>query len=105
MGKIELRKYKARIKYEDGKVVTNLPIDWKRTLQLWNEDDESRSNKTLIRRETKEVFRIIYNRQSANYNNKTFYQFSASRAVRQALSEKIKNNEIDAFLMGEYELH
>lgn len=105
MGKIELRKYKARIKYEDGKVVTNLPIDWKRTLQLWNEDDESRSNKTLIRRETKEVFRIIYNRQSANYNNKTFYQFSASRAVRQALSEKIKNNEIDTFLMGEYELH
>ena len=105
MGKIELRKYKARIFYKDGKIVTNLPVDWKRTLQLWGEDTEAYNNKIIVRHEAKEVFRIIYNRQSANYNNKSFYQFNASRSVKKVLSEKIKHNEIDAFLMGEYELH
>lgn len=105
MGRIEIRKYKARIKCENGKIITNLPINWKRTLQLWHDDDEAYNNKIIVRQEAKEIFRIIYNRQSANYNNKSFYQFSATRDVRKTLSKKIKDNKIDAFLMGEYELH
>lgn len=105
MGKVELRKYRTRIKYKDDKIVTNLPIDWKRTLQLWHDDAEAHSNKTIIRQEAKEIFRIIYNKQSANYNNKSFYQFNVTRDVRKALSEKIKDSKIDAFLMGEYELY
>ena len=38
MGIIELRKYKSYIKEEDGKIKTNLPIDWDRTIRLWYED-------------------------------------------------------------------
>ena len=32
----------------DGKLKTNLPIDWNKTLELWYEDEESYKNKTLI---------------------------------------------------------
>ena len=103
MGKLELRKTPRRIDFKNGKLDTNLPIDWKRTLELWHADEESLNNKTLIRKEYKEIFRVIYNKSSANYNNKVFYQFTLHRNVRKALSTKIKNNEIDAFLR--YELH
>ena len=38
MGKLELRKKKARISIVDGKIKTNLPIDWSTTFKLWYED-------------------------------------------------------------------
>lgn len=105
MGKIELRKFKAKVEYKDGKVTTNLPVNWKRTLQLWYEDPEAHANKLVVRQETKKIFRIIYNKHSANYNNKSFYQFTANRGTKKALSEKILDNKIDAFLIGEHELY
>lgn len=102
MGILELRKYASKIEFKNGKLVTNLPIDWKKTLQLWHSDSEAYENKTVVRSEAKEIFRIRYNKKFASYKNKSFYQFSANRNVRKALSEKIKDNEIDAFL---YEIH
>ena len=41
MGVIEVRKYDARISIENGKVKTNLPVDWDRTLKLWSEEEEA----------------------------------------------------------------
>ena len=49
MGRLEVRKYKSKLEIIDNKVVTNLPIDWKRTLELWWEDKEARNAKTMIR--------------------------------------------------------
>ena len=49
MGRLELRKYDAKIYLKDNKVVTNLPIDWDKTLRLWYEDKESYDNRTLVR--------------------------------------------------------
>lgn len=103
MGKLELRKSPRRIEFKDGKLNTNLPVDWEKTLKLWHCDEKALNDKILIRKEYKEIFRIIYNKSSANYNNKVFYQFTPHRSVKKALSTKIENNEIDAFLR--YELH
>lgn len=105
MGKLELRKTPARIEFNNEELSTNLPIDWERTLKLWYEDAESYDNRTLIRKEYREIFRIVYNKTKANYNNKTFYKFTPHRNVKKALSEKIKNNEIDAFLRYEIYEH
>lgn len=99
MGKLELRKYNSNIKFEDGKLKTNLSIDWNKTLRLWHEDKESYDKKTLVRVNKKELFRIIYNRKDANYNNKNFYQFTVTREIRKHLNDNIKNNEIDAFII------
>lgn len=99
MGRIELRKYVPRIEYKDDKLVTNLPVNWQQTLKYWHEDSEAHKNKILIRQEVKEVFRIIYVKKSANYNNKSFYQFIPHREVKVELSKRIKENKIDAFLL------
>lgn len=97
MGRLELRKYDAKIYLKDNKVVTNLPIDWDKTLRLWYEDKESYDNRTLVRMEEKEVFKIHYNRSKADYNNQTFYEFNPNRELRKELKKRIKDGKIDAF--------
>lgn len=97
MGTLEIRKYSTYVKFDKGKLKTNLPIDWNKTLKLWDIDKESFDNKTLVRREIKEMFRINYNKRLANYNNKTFYQFKPNRNLRINLSHNIKGGSVDAF--------
>ena len=97
MGKLELRKNKLRIKIDGNKVKTNTPIDWDRTLKLWYEDKESFENKTLIKSEEKEIFRIFYNKHLVNFNNKSFYQFKPNRKLKNMIKDNIRENRIDAF--------
>lgn len=97
MGTIEVRKYDARISFENGKVKTNLPIDWDRTLKLWSEDEKAYKERTLIKMEEKEIFKIYYNRIKADYNNKSFYEFAVNRDLKKRLKRKIKSGNFDAF--------
>jgi hypothetical protein len=97
LGTIELRKYNAKISIRDGKLITNLPIDWDRTLKLWSEDEEAYKDRTLVKMEEKEIFKVFYNKKSANYNNKSFMQFEVNRDLKRRLKQKIKSKAIDAF--------
>ena len=97
LGTIELRKYNTKISIRDGKLITNLPIDWDRTLKLWSEDEDAYKNRTLVKMEEKEIFKVFYNKKSANYNNKSFMQFEVNRDLKRRLKQKIKSKAIDAF--------
>lgn len=98
MGQLELRKYESYIKLNDGKIKTNLPIDWDKTLKLWAENEEAYTKRTLIKMEEKEIFKVYYNKISANYNNKSFYEFLINRDIKIRLKQKIKDRLIDSFL-------
>ena len=97
MGVIEVRKYDARISIENGKVKTNLPVDWDRTLKLWSEDEEAYKERTLIKMEEKEIFKVYYNRTKADYNNKSLYEFMVNRDLKKRLKQRIKSGNFDAF--------
>ena len=97
MGKLEVRKYKSIIKSDGKKIRTNLPIDWNSTLRLWYEDKESYKNKTLIKIPEKEIYKIYYNKNIANFNNKSFYEFKVNREFKLKLKDKIKLGEFDSF--------
>jgi hypothetical protein len=97
MGAIELRKYDARITLNGDKIITNLPIDWDRTLKLWSEDEEAYKERTLIKMEEKEIFKVFYNKRTANYENKSFMSFEVNRDLKRRLKQKIKNKAVDAF--------
>ena len=114
LGRLEVRKYEARITTNAmaklgrnetvqietlAKVRTNLPIDWDRTLRLWYEDEESYKNKTLIKVEEKEIYKVYYNRNVAEFTNKTFYQFDVNRELKRKLKQNIKEGKLDAFLL------
>ena len=99
MGILELRKNKVKFEFRNNKVYTNLPIDWDRTIKLWCEDEESYKNRTLIKMEEKEIFKVCYNKSKADFNNKSFYQFDINRDLKRRLKQQIKNGALDAFSM------
>ena len=97
LGRIEVRKYKAKITWDGKKIKSNLPIDWDKTLKLWYEDNEAYKNKVLIKIEEKEIYKIYYNKFIAEYNNKCFYQFNFNRELKNKLKHNIKEGITDAF--------
>ena len=99
LGSLELRKYDAVMKFSNGQIRTNLPIDWDRTLKLWEEDEEAYKERTLVKMEEKEIFKVFYNRSRANFNNKSFFEFEINRDLKRRLKQKIKSGAIDAFKM------
>ena len=99
LGRIEVRKYESRITWDGKKVKSNLPIDWDRTLKLWYEDKESYKNKTLIKVEEKEIYKVYYNRNVAEFTNKAFYQFDVNRELKRRLKQNIKEGKLDAFII------
>ena len=91
MGTIEIRKYDRRVILgTDGKVHTNLPIDWDKTLKLWYEDGEAFKDKTLIRIDKSEIFKIYYNKELANYNNNSYYELLFNKDLKIRLKQKNK---------------
>lgn len=102
MGTLELRKTSPYIGYKEGKLVANLPVDWDATLKLWYEDTEAYQKKQLVKFNEKEVFRVLYNRLNADFNNKSFYEFQVNRNIKRTLKKRIKQGRIDAFLSRNY---
>lgn len=101
MGTLEIRKYDTNVRIgKDGNLITNLPIDWNKTLELWYSDKESHKNKTLIRQEVTEVYKLYYNRERANYNNNSYYEFLFNKDLKTRLKQQIKRGVIDAPYLG-----
>lgn len=106
MGRLEIRKFIAKKEYQGDKLVTNLPVDWKRTIELWWEDEDCYELKTLVRYEASERFTIYYNKDYALYTNKSFYKFIPTRTIKRKLKQRIMNGGFDALLLGKKnELH
>lgn len=103
MGTLELRKKPSRIEIIDGKLVTNLPIDWDATLKLWHEDKEAYDEKILVRYENEAIFKILYDKSTATYKNKSFYDFRPTRTIKKQISRLVKANKLDAYLLNRYD--
>lgn len=99
MGSLDIRKYRPVLRIRDGRLVNRLPVDWKRTLELWSSDTESLERRTLVRHESREVFKLVYDKSRANYNNKSFMEFRFNRNIKKALRDNIRDNKIDAFTL------
>ena len=99
MGRLEVRKFEPIIRFEDNKLTVRLPIDWDRTLKLWSEDEEAYKERTLVKMEEKEIFKVCYNKTRADFQNKGFYQLQINRDLKIALKKKIKLGNFDAFLL------
>ena len=101
MGKLELRKRNSLpIIDKNGKLKVTYAIDWDKTLKLWFEDEEAYNKKQLVKIPEREIFRIRYSKEDANYKNKSFIEFQVNRDIKVRLKQKIKNNEIEAFSYG-----
>lgn len=98
MGILYIVKNPTRIYTQDGKLKNTYPINWKKTLELWESDQESFNNKSLVKTITKEVFKIKYDKSKANYINKSFFDFKVNRSLKIRLKNQIIENNIDAYI-------
>ena len=96
MGKLELRKEKRGVYFNEGKMKVTYPVDWQATLKLWFEDEEAREQKLLIRRNSKNVYKVYFNKYDATFNNKVFYDFTLNRFIKKKLKHNINNGLIDS---------
>ena len=103
MGILEVRKYPLYVKFVDGEIKTNRAVDWNATLVLWSEDEEAKESKTLVRSEDSERFVIFYNRNAANYPNKTLMRFRPHRKLIVEINKRGKEGLIDAFTLAKYD--
>ena len=97
LGKIEIVKSKRGVYIDPktGKVKNNIPVDWKATKKLWQEDTVAKDNKTIIRYNNSKtgdyVFQIYYNTRTAIYKNKTVYKFKSVRSFSRLLAFRIND--------------
>lgn len=97
MGNIEVMKKPKRISIgDDGKVKTNLSIDWNRTLELWYEDEEARANKTLLKIDTTDIYKIHHTAPHNAIINKSFFIFVFNRDIKRRLKYNIRTGLVDA---------
>lgn len=97
MGKLELRKESRGVYFNsNGEMKVTYPIDWQATLKLWFEDEEARSQKLLIRRNSKTVYKVHFDKYDATFNNKVFYDFTLNRFIKKKLKNNINNGLIDS---------
>lgn len=97
LGIIGIRKNKTIIKTdEEGNVITNAPINYKATLDLWEKDPKAKENKKIIRHinehTNRYVHRWYWNKYDANFRNKTAYSFIPTRTNKRLLA-KVLNDE------------
>ena len=103
LGKLCIRKTKSKNKIKDGKIIITLPIDWKATKQLWEEDEEAKAAKKLVRVNNSHSDNYIcgfkYKNFLAKSVNTRAYGFKVSRPNKITLSKVLKdsNLKIDYF--------
>lgn len=98
MGTLYLVKNTTKLYNKKGKLRNTYPINWKKTLELWETDQEAYNNRSLVKDITKQVFKVKYDKSKANYLNKSVFDFKINRAFKLKLKECIIENKIDAYI-------
>lgn len=98
MGSIEVRTYKSRLNFKNGRIDTALPIDWNNTYKLWYEDEQAKNKKTLIRYDNLNRY-VIYHKR-VNFPNSSYFKFHANYLLKKELTSRINNGQHYVFLLN-----
>ena len=103
---LSIRKLKSSPRIVDGKLYNPSPVDWVTTNKLWDEDEEAKEKKLLVRytnsNTSKYVFRVFFKKNIAPFINKKYYNFKTCRKFARAIAQRINDEDkdrYDAFLL------
>lgn len=99
LGHIEVRKVDVSLRFEEGKLINNKPIDWKTTNELWNRNPIAKEKKKLVRFDVDYLYLIKYIKSKARYMNQQFFEFSPNRFLKIKLKNNINDGSVDAFAL------
>ncbi len=94
MGSIVIYKKPVKTYIYNGKPVTTKKINWDKTLELWYYDVEARERKDLVYHDKSETLKIKYDKSTAIYKNKYYYEFTLCRAARDKVRRAFYNREL-----------
>ena len=57
---ILIKKEKRVPRIKDGKLINNIPIDWKQTNLLWDRDSEAKEKKLLVRYNNSHTSKLLF---------------------------------------------
>lgn len=99
IGHLEIQKNKNVPKLIDGELVYNVPVDWKKTYELWYEYPEEKENKTLVKIQNKDnyFYRFKFYNRMYRYWNKYYIDFRPQRSLKMKLKDLIDREEFDCF--------
>lgn len=98
---LSIRKMKSVPRIVDGKLYNQTPVDWVATNKLWDEDEEAREKKLLVRylnnHTSKYVFRISFKKYVYPFMNKKYYTYEKSRMFARLLGKRINDPDKDRY--------
>ena len=98
MGSLTFNKYeKTPEEMPDGRIKMNTPINWGETFKLWYSDPEALASKTVVKIDSGQRIRLIYNKCYARYKNKSFFLYKPNRTLRINVYKNVLAGKIDAF--------
>lgn len=103
---IVLKKQKRIPKIVNGKLINNIPPDWKATNELWDKDAEAKEKKLLVRynnyHTSNYIYRIYFKKFKSKIKNKSLFKFQPNRTFKRQLSARIKDTNkgnLNAYLL------
>ena len=100
-----LKKEKRKPRIVNGKLINNLPINWKATKELWEKDKEAKEKKLLVRVNNSHtsgfIFRIYCKKFKCSLKNRGLYKWQTVRPFARKVTKAINNPDkiIDAYLL------
>lgn len=98
LGYLGVRKYKKKFVFdEDGNIIKGMPVDWKRTKDLWYRDPEARRQRKVVYhdnwRSDDYLAMFKWFKRTAIFPNASMYRFIVTRTNKRTLSAIMKNNK------------
>jgi hypothetical protein len=86
---------------ENGNLKKNsLPVNWKETLQLWEENEEARREKKLIYYTNKYIGKLYWDKRTCMVKNQRFFDFRLMKQNRSKMAEFLR--EMKTVIYYEY---
>lgn len=101
MGMMCISKVKGKVWLDDnGKIMTNRPINYKATKDLWAKDPNAKLNKVLIRHENQHTdgykYNIFYRRSTSNCKNRSVYSLHPNRKLARKFAKSLISGKINS---------
>jgi hypothetical protein len=98
---LSIKKTKSVPRIKDGKLYNPTPVDWVATNKLWDEDEEAKEKKLLVRylnnHTSKYVFKVSFKKNVYPFMNKKYYSYKSSRYFSRRLAKRIKDEDKDKY--------
>lgn len=105
MGELHIEKfsYKPRQR-EDGTWMKIVPVDWGKTLELWENDTEAKENKILVKYDIPYYHTLLYETNRWDFYNHQFYKLKTCRSLNKRIHQELTlNNKFKLWQSNTYQ--